>query len=271
MFPHPLDAPADAAGDGGMSKTDHWMPLYIGDYLADTMHLDATQHGAYLLLLMHHWRNGSIPDDDAQIARITFSEIDVWLAVAPIIRPFFKAKNGRLIQKRMMVELVRVEKTRKKRQKSGRKGGLARAHNHQEKQDDTSKCHDFASVLPDTTTTTTIKIEESKIQPTAGAVAPIVDARAELWGEGLSLLRGLTGKPEGPCRALLGKLVKSTRDDCPAVMRALREAVDIRPVEPVAWLTRAVQAATINPDQRIMAALMNADEENERTYGGLPH
>ena len=37
----------------------HRMSLHVGDYLKDTTHLDATLHGAYLLLIMHYWAKGS--------------------------------------------------------------------------------------------------------------------------------------------------------------------------------------------------------------------
>ncbi|EDR3747109.1 DUF1376 domain-containing protein, partial [Salmonella enterica] len=54
-----------------------YMQLYIADYLADTMHLSAEEHGAYLLLMFNYWQTGrAIPKSRlAKIARVTFGEL----------------------------------------------------------------------------------------------------------------------------------------------------------------------------------------------------
>ena len=50
-----------------------YMQLYIADYLADTMHLSAEEHGAYLLLMFNYWQTGKpIPKNRlAKISRLT--------------------------------------------------------------------------------------------------------------------------------------------------------------------------------------------------------
>jgi uncharacterized protein YdaU (DUF1376 family) len=53
-------------------KIDIWMPLYIGDYLSATEHLQTPEHGAFLLLLFHQWRTGRpLPGDLAALVQIT--------------------------------------------------------------------------------------------------------------------------------------------------------------------------------------------------------
>jgi hypothetical protein len=54
--------------------------------------------------------------------------------------------------------------------------------------------------------------------------------------DGLLIVRKLTGKSETSARTFLGSLLKSTRDDCARVYRVVREADDLRPADPVAWL-----------------------------------
>jgi uncharacterized protein YdaU (DUF1376 family) len=102
-----------------MSHNDTWMPLYIGDYLGDTMELDGAQHGAYLLLLMYYWRNGPLPIDDAKLAQIARTDIRLWKKlVGPVVRAFFHEQDGRLHQKRCDLELAKVEGISAKRREA---------------------------------------------------------------------------------------------------------------------------------------------------------
>jgi hypothetical protein len=75
----------------------------------------------------------------------------------------------------------------------------------------------------------------------ASGLLPLLDARDALWQDGLPILRRLTGKPDGAARALLGKLLRESRDDCARVLAVLHRAADTRPVDPVPWLTEAVK------------------------------
>src|SRR5580765_1319382 len=105
-----------------MSTNDTWMPLYLGDYLADTMHLTTAQHGAYLLLLMHYWRNGPLADDDGQLAAIARCDAKAWKGVGPVVRGFFRVIEGFLHQKRMDHERNRWSSISDKRREAGRAG-----------------------------------------------------------------------------------------------------------------------------------------------------
>jgi uncharacterized protein YdaU (DUF1376 family) len=89
-------------------KTDIWMPVYIGDYLADTMHLSTEQHGAYLLLLFHLWRRGILQDDDAVLAQITGLPISAWTISRAVLAEFFEIRDGQWHHGRVEREKLRT-------------------------------------------------------------------------------------------------------------------------------------------------------------------
>jgi uncharacterized protein YdaU (DUF1376 family) len=96
-----------------------WMPFYVGDYLAKTAHLTAEQHGAYLLLLMHYWTNGELPNDQKQLMAIARLPPDSWAGNCHVLAKFF---DNRWRNKRMEFELAKVKKLSEKRAYAGLKG-----------------------------------------------------------------------------------------------------------------------------------------------------
>jgi uncharacterized protein YdaU (DUF1376 family) len=101
-----------------------WMPLYVGDYLGDTGHLTTAQHGAYLLLMMHYWRKGELPDDDRQLSKITKLPLRTWGEYRPVLQDFF---HSGWRHKRIDAELVRMVRVSEARSLAGQKGGLGSA------------------------------------------------------------------------------------------------------------------------------------------------
>lgn len=107
-------------------KVDIFMPIYIGDYLKDTVFLSTEEHGAYLLMLFACWQHGSIPNNDRVIRRITGLEADAWEKSKPILLRFFKIKGDHLYHSRVERELVSAKEKKASFSERGKKGNEAR-------------------------------------------------------------------------------------------------------------------------------------------------
>lgn len=109
------------------NKTDAWMPLWIGAYLADTMRLTTIQHGAYLLLLMAYWRERTaLPDDDNELRAITKTEKSEWKQIRPVLAKFFKVEAGVWWHKRVEQEIAAADARSEKSSSKAAKAAQAR-------------------------------------------------------------------------------------------------------------------------------------------------
>lgn len=107
-----------------MSKPDTWMPLYMGDYFADTMHLTTEEHGAYLLMLMTAWnRGGKLPNNDGQLALICRCDRKKWNSLKKVVLSFFEVVGEYIVQQRLLAEYDRAVKINEKQKANGLKGG----------------------------------------------------------------------------------------------------------------------------------------------------
>jgi uncharacterized protein YdaU (DUF1376 family) len=67
-----------------------YMPFYWGDYWRDTAHLSDAEHVSYLRLISHYWQHGSLPTDDARLARIAGRDMVEWIQMRSVISSFFQ-------------------------------------------------------------------------------------------------------------------------------------------------------------------------------------
>ncbi|MBO6278751.1 MAG: DUF1376 domain-containing protein [Pseudomonas sp.] len=116
-----------------MAKPDIWMPLYIGDYLADTMHLTTEQHGAYLLLIMAYWKNGgAISSSEQSLSATCRLSADAWSMHKHTLASFFDTETDPelWILTRAEMEMEKAGNNQQKRTLRAQKAASARWGNN---------------------------------------------------------------------------------------------------------------------------------------------
>ncbi|MES2625929.1 MAG: DUF1376 domain-containing protein [Pseudomonadota bacterium] len=110
-----------------MTDSSIWMPLYIGDYLADTQLLSTEQHGAYLLLIMAYWKNqGPLPNDEAILMSVCKLQPAKWKVCKPAVMKFFQVRSSMLVHKRIDKEIKNTKELRDKASAKAKKAANTR-------------------------------------------------------------------------------------------------------------------------------------------------
>jgi uncharacterized protein YdaU (DUF1376 family) len=238
------------------SKNNAWMPLYIGDYLADTMHLNAQQHGAYLLLLMHHWRIGPLPKCEVQLSSISRVDLPTWRkSVWPVIGAFFNETEAGLTQKRLEQERKHVADIKQKRSKVGSEGAAKRWQTD-------SNCHPFATDGPMAKNGYLTATVTAGFASRAGASAPAREAAAARFLDPPQIVPDReTGEPtvRGTLLNVAGAMVLDA-----ARINSSAWTGDFRPL--AAWLHAGFETEDIVTEIRRKAASPNYSPPRSLAY-----
>lgn len=241
-------------------KVDAWMPLWIGAYLADTMHLSRDSHGGYLLLLFAYWRNkGPLLDDDEELASITKATPAEWRKLRPRLVRFFTVADGHWHHGRADKELNRaglhkataVAKAKagaEARWKKAREQAAGNAPSMPEalpgavpKQCPTPSpnAEAIASDGADAPAAGEGQLPEPPEPPAPPAPPAPPDGKAALWRESLEVLLAGGVKTEDTARSFMGKLVKDF--DLAVVREAVTAAICAQPADAREYLKATCQ------------------------------
>lgn len=203
-----------------MSETP-FMPLWVADFIGDTMDLDAKEVGAYLLLLMAMWgRDGYLPSDQKKLQRVARCGRD-WPRIWVSIGHYFTPHGDRITQGRLLKELQKVAAKREVNAQHGALGGRAKALKNKEV--------DLANA------TVSLQQPEPEIDTVAkatGAEAP-PDPEKVMFDSGRVLLMA-AGKSRDAAGKLLGKW--KGEHGAGAVIEALGKAQREGAIDPVSFI-----------------------------------
>lgn len=104
-----------------------YIQLYVADYLADTAHLNAAQHGAYLLLIMNYWQRGkSLDNRNERLANVARMSNEEWEQNRADIAEFFEIDGDTWTHRRIEDDLAAVSAKSVKSSNAGKASAAAK-------------------------------------------------------------------------------------------------------------------------------------------------
>jgi uncharacterized protein YdaU (DUF1376 family) len=115
-----------------MSKLP-FMPMFVGDYIADTPELSIEAHGAYCLILFYTWKGRKfLENDDKKMCRILRLGNHKWQKIKKEILPYFDLSDGTWFQQKLSEMLTETKQKSDKNKANGRLGGIAKSLKNKE-------------------------------------------------------------------------------------------------------------------------------------------
>jgi len=186
-----------------------YMPLFVADYLADTAHLSAAEHGAYLLLIMNYWqRCKPLPNDDRKLARIARMTDDEWAVSKDNIAEFFQVSGDEWRHSRIENEISIVSEKSAKAKASARASVEARATNAERTLNERSTNAELLG--KDRIGKNSISSLRSD---SADAPQPNLDLNSEIQTKPEPIAKPKTTKPTKPVKTALDPRASPTADD----------------------------------------------------------
>ncbi len=205
-----------------MSETP-FMPLWVADFVGDTLDLDAKEIGAYMLILMTMWgRDGYLPNDEKKLQRVARCGRD-WPRVWASLAHYFTVDDDRITQGRLLLELQKVAAKREVNAQHGALGGKAKALKYKE-----------AALANATVSLQQPEPYLEREDTDANASDASVDFAKQLWDRGVAFL-SKHSVPDKQARTLIGKWRKAYNDT--DIFDAFAACSKQGIIDPVPWIT----------------------------------
>jgi uncharacterized protein YdaU (DUF1376 family) len=157
-----------------------YMQFYVADYLADTTHLTAEEHGAYMLLLFSYWQTGK-PLRIDRLATVARIPNDRWPSVAETLSEFFHVTETHWVQFRVEADLDAVNSKVVTASNAGKASARAKALKKQQELNDRSTTVDDSFQRNGNHTDTDTDTDKDKDKNNKSTSPPAEDLFPKFW------------------------------------------------------------------------------------------
>jgi uncharacterized protein YdaU (DUF1376 family) len=206
------------------------LPLFTDAFIADTMHLNATETGAYLMLLMVAWRSPDcrLPDDDSKLCRWARVDPRLWHRIRPKVMEYWNLSDGFWTQKRLLLERDKVRKYAARSRVNGTYGGRPKSLKNNDGENPEGYSNITQTKAPNPNPIYTL--------PNGNDGKPSATPLQKLWIEGKASLISL-GVPPKSAGSMIGRWLKDTGDNHLQVLGAIERARNMVPADAIPWIT----------------------------------